>query len=293
MATMRDIKRRIKSVGSIRQITRAMKMVAAAKLRRSQERMLAMRPYAGEIERLLLLTLPHMEGMDHPLLVEHGTVKKIGALVISSDRGLCGGFNSNLVRKFKAFLREKEGADVTMIAIGKKIARHAAKHSEVLDSYTDIFDELSYTMAFKISERLNRHFTDGDIQEVYLIYNQFKSMMTQEMVVKRLLPFDVAHLKSLIPPDDRSDRSERFLIEPEGGEFADALLSRYLDTMIFRALLESYASELAARMTAMENATQNAEDMLRNLNLSFNKARQAAITRELSEIVGGAEALKG
>ena len=207
MATMRDIKRRIKSVGSIKQITRAMKMVAAAKLRRSQERMLAMRPYADEVERLLLLTLPHMEGMDHPLLVEHGTVKKIGALVISSDRGLCGGFNSNLVRKFKAFLREKEGTDVTMIAIGRKIARHAAKHAEVLDSYTGVFDELSYTLAFKVSERLNRRFTDGDIQEVYLIYNQFKSMMTQEMVVKRLLPFDVAHLKSLIPPDDRSDRS--------------------------------------------------------------------------------------
>ncbi len=293
MATMRDIKRRIKSVGSIRQITRAMKMVAAAKLRRSQERMLAMRPYATEVERLLLLALPQMEGLEHPLLAEHGKVRRVGALVISSDRGLCGGFNSNLVRKFNAFLREKKGTETTVISVGKKIARYAAKHADVLDSYTDIFDELSYTMAFKISERLNRHFTDGDVQEVYLIYNRFKSMMSQELIVKKLLPFDVVYLKSLIPPEERTDEWEKYEIEPEGLEFADALLSRYLATMVFRALLESYASELAARMTAMGNATRNAEDMISSLNLSFNKARQAAITNELNEIVGGAEALKG
>lgn len=293
MATMREIKRRIKSVGSISQITRAMKMVAAAKLRRAQERMLAMRPYAAEIERLLLLALPQMEGIEHPLLTAHKNVRKIGALVVSSDRGLCGGFNSNLLRKYNAFAREKDGAKISVISVGKKISRYAARHGDVMDAYTGIFDDLSYTVAEKISERLNRHFADGDIQEVYLIYNQFKSMMSQELVVKRLLPFDATQLKSLIPPEQRVDEWEKFTIEPEGPEFADALLSRYLATMVFRALLESYASELAARMTAMENATKNAEDMIFSLTLSFNKARQAAITREINEIVGGAEALRG
>jgi len=293
MATVRDIKRRIKSVGSIKQITRAMKMVAAAKLRRSQERMLAMRPYTGELERLLMLTLPAIEPLEHPLLVQEEKPVRIGALVISSDRGLCGGFNSNLVRRFGAFLREHKGREISVIAVGKKITRYARRSAKVLDSYTGIFDELSYTMANKMAERLNRRFVDGDLQEVYLVYNRFKSLMTQELVVRKLLPLDMRYLKSLIPPDKRADDSFAFEMEPGVKAFANALLPRYLSTMIFQALLESYASELAARMTAMENATRNAEDMISSLNLSFNKERQAAITREITEIVGGTEALKG
>lgn len=293
MATMRDIKRRIKSVRSIRQITRAMKMVAAAKLRRSQERMMGMRPYSAELERLMLLTLPQIELLQHPLLEEQESVTKVGALIISSDRGLCGGFNSNLARKFNAFAREHKGKEISAITVGKKITRHARKAANLLDSYAGIFDEMTYMTAYKISERLNRHFMDGELHEVYLIYNQFKSMMTQELAVRKLLPLDIVSLKSRVPVEKRTDDSASFEIEPEGMEFANAILPRYLSTMVYQALLESYASELAARMTAMENATKNAEEMIFDLNLSFNKARQAAITREITEIVGGAEALKG
>jgi F-type H+-transporting ATPase subunit gamma len=144
-----------------------------------------------------------------------------------------------------------------------------------------------------MAERLNRHFIDGDLHEVYLIYNRFKSMMSQELVVRRLLPLDIIDLKARIPADKREADPFGFEMEPDGMEFANALLPRYVSTMVFQALLESYASELAARMTAMENATRNAEDMIFDLNLWFNKARQAAITREITEIVGGAEALKG
>jgi len=183
--------------------------------------------------------------------------------------------------------------EISVIAVGRKITRYARKGARVLDSYTGIFDEMSYTTAHKMAERLNRHFIDDDLQEVYLVYNQFKSLMAQELVVRKLLPLDMLYLKSLIPPDQRTDESFAFEMEPGVKAFVNALLPRYLSTMIFQALLESYASELAARMTAMENATTNAEEMISSLNLSFNKARQAAITREITEIVGGAEALKG
>jgi len=220
-------------------------------------------------------------------------VTKVGALVISSDRGLCGGFNSNIVRKFNAFCREHRDKKISVISVGKKISRYAKNSADVLDSYSGIFDELNYTIAAKISDRLNRHFIDGDLHEVYLVYNQFKSMMSQELVVKKLLPLDIINLKERVPVEERTDESFTFELEPNGLPFADALLSKYLSTMVYHALLESYASELSARMTAMENATRNGEEMIMSLNLWFNKARQAAITREITEIVGGAEALKG
>ncbi len=295
MPMMRDIKRRIKSITSIRQITRAMKMVAAAKLRRAQERMLSMRPYAREIERILLRILPELDIVDHPLLLEHEDPKKISALIISSDRGLCGGFNTNLARKTRAFLKENSGKKVTCMAVGRKIERFLARTGvETSDSYTGVMDELSYTLAYNISEKINEDFCSGRIETVYLIYNEFKSVMSQNLIVKKILPFDIVHLKSLIPPKERGEGdSGVFEYEPESEDFANRILPRYLSTMIYRALLESYASELSARMTAMDNATKNGEDMISLLTLTFNKARQAAITKEILEIVGGAEALKG
>ncbi|MFH1550978.1 MAG: ATP synthase F1 subunit gamma [Planctomycetota bacterium] len=295
MPTMRDIKRRIKSITNIRQITRAMKMVAAAKLRRAQERMLNMRPYAREIERILLRILPELNIVDHPLLVEHEDPQKIGALIISSDRGLCGGFNTNLVRKVQAFLKENSGKEVTCMAVGRKIERFLKRTGvDLLDSYVGVMDELTYTLAYNISEKINEDFCKGRIETVYLIYNEFKSVMSQNLIVKKILPLDIVHLKSLIPPEERGEgQSGVFEYEPESDEFANLILPRYLSTMIYRAFLESYASELSARMTAMGNATKNGEDMISSLTLTFNKARQAAITKEILEIVGGAEALRG
>ena len=298
MAMMRDIKRRIKSVTNIRQITRAMKMVAAAKLNRAQSRMLNMRPYAREIERILMRILPELSALDHPLLDEHKDVKKVGALIISSDRGLCGGFNTNLVRKFNSFTKDNSDRKIRCFAVGGKIERFLARSRvEVISNYTEVMDDLSYSLADKISEKINTAFCKGEIEEVYLIYNEFKSVLTQKLVVRKILPFDIVQLKTIITPEERSGKeneSDVFEYEPEDtAQMANLLLPRYLSTMIYRALLESYASELSARMTAMGNATQNAEDMITSLTLTYNKVRQAAITKEIIEIVGGAEALRG
>ena len=297
MASMRDIKRRIKSVSSIHQITRAMRMVAAAKLNRAQARMLAMRPYAHEIERILLRILPELGETDHPLLQRKHEPEKYGILVVSSDRGLCGGFNTNLMKKVASYAASLGGREARYMTVGKKAAAFARRTGvETLSQYTDVMDELDYSLAEKISGKLNREFCDGKIDTLYMVYNEFKSAMTQDIVVKKLLPFDIAHLKQLVPPEDRvhDEGSDVFIYEPEDtAEMAEMLLPRYLSTMIFRALLESHASELSARMAAMSNATKNAEDMISRLTLHYNKARQAAITTEILEIVGGAEALKG
>ncbi len=298
MPVMRDIKRRIKSISSIRQITRAMKMVAAAKLNRAQNRMLSMRPYAYDIERILLRILPEMGVADHPLLMDHEDPKKIGLLVISSDRGLCAGFNTNLAKKVESFKREHPGSDIKYLTIGAKIDRYIARSgAERIESYTGVIGDLEYGLADRIAEKINAAFSGRDIEALYLVYNEFKSVMSQNLVVKKILPFNIASLKSLIPQDERAGAapsSDVFEYEPEDTtELADLALPRYLSTMIFRALLESYASELSARMIAMGNATKNAGDMIQSLTLTFNKARQSAITTEIIEIVSGAEALKG
>ena len=297
MASMRDIKRRIKSVKSICQITRAMKMVAAAKLNRAQSRMLAMRPYAHEIERMLLRVLPELSSIDHPLLHQKNNPKKFGVLVISSDRGLCGGFNSNLMRKVASYSASIAGKEAHYMAVGKKAGAYCRRQGlDLISGYSDIMNDLDYGLADKISDKLNREFCDGNIDTLYLIYNEFKSAMSQNIVVRKLLPFDIVHLKQLVPPEDRvhDEGADVFEYEPEDtAEFAQLLLPRYLSTMIYRALLESYASELSARMAAMGNATKNADDMIFSLTLNYNKVRQSAITTEILEIVGGAEALKG
>ncbi len=294
MASTRDIKRRIRSVKSIQQITRAMKMVAAAKLRRSQDRMLVMRPYANGIETLLARFVDSLVGDENPLLAQVENPTKSCVLMISGDRGLCGSFNTNVIRlaAHTAAEHAQAGKEVSVLPVGRKAVQFFAKRDYALvGRYVGIFEGLSYSVSNGISDTITEGFADGSMQEVYLVYNEFKSVLQQNLRVKKILPFDVENLRHIadLSPEEATKPA---IYEPSEEGICNLLLPRYLSTQIFRALLESYASEMASRMTAMESATSNAGEMIDNLTLSFNRARQASITQEISEIVGGANALE-
>lgn len=290
MASLRDIRKRIKSVNNTVKITSAMKMVAAAKLRRAQENVENARPYADKMQRLLseIALRAELAGEPpHPLLQQREP-QKIELVVMTSDRGLCGGFNSNITRRAERFLWEEaeKHHEIRMSTIGRKGTDHFRRHEQELRHvYTGIFDDLRYKRAADIAQELARYFVDEELDAIYLLYNEFKSAISQTVVIKQLLPIEPMVLNA-------GDAVIDFKYEPGQAELLDKLLPRYLATEIFQALLESSASEHGARMTAMENATRNARDMIGKLTLQFNRARQAAITNELMEIIAGAEALK-
>jgi len=290
MANLRVIRKRIGSVKSTQQITKAMKMVSAARLKRAQDAITAARPYARKMREVVDAVAVRSEEGAHPLLsAREGT--KLALLVVTSDRGLCGGFNSNLLRAVHRFLaanRERH-EEIVVFAVGRK-ARDFFRRRRVdmRQEYVNVLGQLSYAHAERLSKDLVGGFLAGDFDEVQLVFNEFRSAISQVVRFEKLFPISI----------ERKEREGAaseidYLYEPSREEILAALLPKYVETQIFRVLLESVAGEHGARMTAMDSATNNAVDMIARLTIQMNRARQASITKELMEIIGGAEALKG
>ncbi len=289
MPSLRDIRRRIGSVKSTQQITKAMKMVAAAKLRRAQEAITRARPYATLLEQALNRVASRAaadEGAAHPLLASR-PVKRVELVVITSDRGLAGGFNSNIVRRAQRFLVENADKyeQIHISTIGRKGRDSArARKVEIRKDYTGVHARLSFEKAHEIAGELSERFLTGEVDAVFLLFNEFKSAIAQVVRLKQLLPVETEAAEGTASVD--------FLYEPDRAALLADIVPRHLDVQVWRALLDSAASEHGARMTAMEAATKNAAEMIGALSLQYNRARQAYITKELMEIVSGAEALK-
>jgi F-type H+-transporting ATPase subunit gamma len=289
MATLRDIKRRIKAVESTSKITKAMKMVAAAKFRKAQLRMFEMRPYADRMNTILAGLAAGAPPESHPLLTVRPR-QNIEILVLTSDRGLCGAFNTNILRAAARYAEELRNEDfvVSVSAVGRKARDYYRRRSvNVRKAWTGISGKVSYANAQQIAAEVVENYTNETVDEVVLIYNEFKSAIAQKVVITRLLPMaPIAVPEETVP-------AFNYVFEPSRQEIFSRLVPKNVEIQVFRALLESQASEEAARMAAMENATMAANEMIGTLTLQFNKARQAAITKELMDIVGGVEALKG
>ncbi|HET9491959.1 MAG TPA: ATP synthase F1 subunit gamma [Methylomirabilota bacterium] len=288
MATLRDIRRRIRSVQSTQKITRAMKLVAAAKLRRAQERILAARPYAGKMAELLgnLVTAAGSDGAAHPLLEQREGPRR-QVVIITADRGLAGAFNSNILRHAQALVRESSQADVTLVVVGRKARDFYRRRPwAVKRSMLGFWDRLAFSHAQELADFFMAQYLEGEVDEVHLVYNEFRSVAVQRPVRVRLLPIARAE-----GPEADAQPVE-YLYEPGPEAILSDLLPRHVRTQVYRALMESVAGEHGARMTAMEAATKNAKEMIDVLTIQYNKARQEKITKELLDIVGGAEALR-
>jgi len=284
MAKVQEVKERIQSVQSIQQVTRAMKMVADAKLKKAQRSIEQARPYAYKIRNVLSQLLPQIDRSLNPLL-ELRETEQVGLVVITADRGLCGAFNSRIIRAAEQELEKYDPEQVSLICIGKKGLHYFGRRSyNIIGEYTDFFKDLTFTRATSIVEVITTGFLKNHLDRVDVLYNEFKNIIQQDVVVEQFLPLE-------IPEEEAKESVEEFLFEPDTQRFVNALVPRHLNVQMWRMLLESNAAEQGARRTAMDNATSNAEDMIKDLQLTYNKARQAAITREISEIVGGAEAM--
>ena len=284
MPNLKDLRKRIGSVRSTQQITKAMKMVAAARLRRAQEAAERARPYAAKLTEMFAAVVAGLSEEAHPLLA-HREERRLDLVVLSSDRGLCGGYNANLLRQAEGFRAEHASQDIQLALVGRKSLDHF-KHRGVTPMFqrTGVQNAPVAEVASEIAERITTRFAEGETDAVYLLYSRFQSAIAQVPTVVRLLPVETT---------GEAAASVEYLFEPPRPELLAALLPRYIQTRLMQALLESVASELGARMTAMDNATRNASEMIDRLTLSMNRARQAAITTELMEIVSGAESLKG
>lgn len=289
MATLRDIKRRIKAVQSTSKITKAMKMVSAAKFRRAQQRMFELRPYAERMSTILSGLAGSAEGELHPLLAVRPR-KRVGVLVITSDRGLCSAFNTNILKAASRQIDElkRESFEVMVSCVGRKAGDYFRRRNvDLQNAWIGISGKVSYGNAQEIASEIIEQYTDEAVDEVIVVYNEFKSVIAQRVVITRLLPL------APISASDETLPVFNVIYEPSKQEIFSRLVPKNVEIQIFRALLESQASEEAARMTAMENATKSANEMITKLSLQYNKARQASITKELMDIVGGVEALKG
>ena len=283
MANLKDIRDRIKSVKSIQKVTKAMKMVAAAKMRRAQENMEKARPYNHRLIEIIQHLLPSVERSMLPLL-EVRDVKRIAYVVVTSDRGLAGSFNSSILRKAHNDIDKFGKENVDIFCIGKKAKDYfKSRQYNIIESYSDFWSDLNFNQSMKIGSTIIYHFLDLSVDEIRVVYNEFVNVATQATITEKLLPIEL---------NDEELSDTDYLYEPSKKKIVKSLIPRYLNAQVWKYLLESYASEQAARMVAMENATTNSEDMIKNLTLEFNKARQAAITTEMLEIVSGAEALK-
>jgi F-type H+-transporting ATPase subunit gamma len=290
MATLRDIRRRIRSVESTQKITRAMKLVAAAKLRRAQERIVSARPYAVKMAELLSSLVRRAEGEAHPLLVRRPAARK-RLVIITADKGLCGAFNSNILRASLAFLREQGETSVTLVVVGKKARDfYRRRQYEIKSEMLGFFDRLAYSHAQELAGGLMQEYLSGEVDEVHLIYNEFRSVAVQRVKREQLLPIESAEAGEGQGGPEAA--AGDYIYEPSPEAILAALLPRHVTTQVYRALMESVAGEYGARMTAMEAATKNAKEMISVLSIQYNKARQERITKELLDIVGGAEALR-
>ena len=292
MPSLIDIRRRIRAVKSTQQITKAMKMVAASKLRRAQERALMARPFAQHMLRVLNRVASKVPATVHPLLAEAGAAAAPGRtllIVISADKGLCGSFNTNIIKEAAKFIIDSRGREVALGLVGRK-GRDYFRRRGLDVRYEDVglFQNLRYSHAQAIARTAIEEFISGEVSNVYLVYNEFKSVMQQRVVVERLLPIPRGDV--LVEPAQQGPEID-YLFEPAPADIFRDLLPRHVEVQVFRALLESAAAEHAARMTAMDSATKNATEMIDQLTLYMNKVRQAAITREIIEVVSGAQAL--
>jgi F-type H+-transporting ATPase subunit gamma len=293
MANVRDFRTRIRSVKSTQQITRAMYLVSAAKMRRAQERIIAVRPYALKMLDVLSSLAARADVSKHPLLARREE-RRVVVLVISSDKGLCGSFNTNILNRARAFLAELQGREEVHVDLVGRKARDWFKRRayQVRRVEVDLLKDLDIPKVREFAGELVRGFVAEEYDAVYLIYNEFKSILQQKPVVERLLPIPLEIFERTKAEGEQALRPEDYIYEPDDLSLFDRLLPRHVGTQVYRALLESGAAEQGARMTAMNNATRNASDMIDTLTLQMNKIRQAAITKEILEVVGGAEALK-
>lgn len=290
MASLIDIRRRLKSVKNTQQITRAMKMVSAAKLRRAQDRVIAARPYAKALREVLASVSSRVQEVQHPLLASREE-KRIILLVVEGDKGLAGAFNANINRAVAALLAEKKDWEsVVILPIGKRAFDYWKRRRTPLapKAYPGIFARVEYAHAKEIADYLSAEFVEGRIDAAYVVYNEFKSVMTQIVRRDRILPIS----RSETALAEAAAPAIEYIYEPDPATILARLLPRHLEFSIFRILLESAAAEHGARMTAMESATKNAGEMIDSLTLTYNRARQARITKELIEIVSGAAALE-
>ncbi len=292
MATLLDFRRRIRSVKNTQQITRAMKFVAAARLRRAQEAAIAARPYASELSRLLRSIMARIDEPEHPLLAKH-PAERILAIVLTGERGLAGAFNANILRKANEFLRERRDKKLSIVPVGKK-GRDSLKRAgfQFAAEYVNVLAKVEFSTAREIAGLVANLYIKDEIDAVYLIFSEFKTVMTANLKIEKLLPVEPERAQ----PNDKSGEktSEQpesqvdYIYEQPVEKLLAALLPKYIEAQVLRAMLESSAAEYAARMAAMESATRNAGEVIQALTLHMNKVRQAAITKEIIEIVSGA-----
>jgi F-type H+-transporting ATPase subunit gamma len=286
MATLQDIRRRIRSVQSTQKITRAMKLVAAAKLRRAQERILEARPYAFRMAELVGALVRGLGEDKHPLLARREDARKL-YVPVTTDKGLCGAFNANLLRRATELLRDGPDGSAALVPVGRKGRDYFRRRPwPIRGERVGFLDRLTFSQARGLAHELMEPFLAAEVDEVWLVFNEFRSVAVQRVVVERLLPIEAPSA-----PGDPGPGVE-YLYEPDAAAIFGALLPRHVEVQVYRALLESAAGEQGARMTAMEAATKNAQEMIGLLTIQYNKARQERITKELLDIVGGAEALR-
>jgi F-type H+-transporting ATPase subunit gamma len=289
MAALRDIRRKITATQKTKQITRAMNMVSASKLRSAQLRMENFRPYAIKFMDVLNSLALRVDPKTHPLLATREP-RRIRVIIMTADRGLCGGFNTNLIRTAERFIQSKakEGKEIAMVSVGRKGRDHFRKKAKLQSMHTDVFRKFDVGLAIGVGEDVIPAFIAEEYDELYLVYNEFASVSIQRPRVVRLLPLPSVGSEEEVDYEKRLE----YIYEPSDEVLLDQLLPMYIRVLIYRALLETSAGEHGARMVAMDNATKNCDDLTKSLTLTFNKVRQANITRELMDIVGGTEALK-
>lgn len=296
MATLREIKHRIKGVKNTQQITKAMKMVAAARLRRAQDNIINARPYSRKIAQLLHDLTKYEKEIDNPLLQERTELKNIAFVVVTSDRGLCGSFNMQVQRQVEDIIAEEYSSlnasgNVKLYNVGKKGLDYFKSRPYTIDEgYPGIFSELNFDFAGGLVNSLTQKFLHEELDKVIVVYNSFQSVIQQKVTVRQLLPVDPSEFEE--SSEDHAEGSVDFIYEPDIISIVNALLPRHLKAQLWTVLLDSYAAEQGARMTAMDMATENAKELIRQLQITFNKERQASITTEILEIVSGADALK-
>lgn len=289
---LKEVRNRIASVQSTQQITKAMKMVSAAKLRRAQDAIIQMRPYAKKLQEMLNNIVSNADANVGMALAAERPVQKVLVIVITSDRGLCGGYNSNLIKLAKQIIREKypslaEKSAAEILPVGKKGYEHFTKNKyKVIDQYWSIFSDLSFENIAVASKFAMDAFTKGEVDAVELVYSEFKNAGTQNYIAEQFLPVKKTEKK-------KGETNADFIFEPDKAILIRELMPKILNTQLYKAILDAHASEHGARMTAMDKATDNAQELLKDLKISYNRARQAAITTELTEIVSGAAALQG
>ena len=285
MANLKEIRNRIASIGSTMKITSAMKMVSAAKLKKAQDAIVQMRPYSNKLTELLQNLSATLEGDDGGVYTQEREVNKVLIIAITSNRGLCGGFNSNVIKEVTRIAKHKyAGKDVSIFAIGKKGNDILSKAHSIYKFESELYDDLTFENSAPFAEDLMDQFSDGNFDQIDIVYNRFKNAATQIVTEEQFLP--------IVAAEETEDADADYIFEPNKAEIVKGLIPKSLKMQLYKSIRDSYASEHGARMTAMHKATDNATELRDDLLLVYNKARQASITNEILEIVGGAEALK-